>query len=220
MSAVPEGNGDVVMMDRAVFEEHVTGLLGELLGAALRLAKNRHDAEDVVAEAVTKAWANRNSLKDPERFRPWIFRILTNTFLTDCRKTSARPTADVRLDDAPEPGGSFSLFEEIHQPFLLWWSNPEQEFLNKVLREDVERAVDALPEAFRAVVVLADLEGFSYQEIAGILGVPIGTVRSRLARARGVLQKALWEHAKEAGLTTSRTNTNEACHETSQDDRV
>ncbi len=207
-------------MDRERFEGRVIGLLDELLGAALRLAKNRHDAEDLVAEAVTRAWANRRSLKDTGRFRPWIFRILTNVFLSECRKRSARPTADVAVDDAEETDASFSLFEELHQPFLLWWSNPEKEFLNKLLREDLERAVDALPETFRTVVVLAELEGLAYGEIAGILGVPVGTVRSRLARARGQLQKALWVHAQEGGLTRPARKPVEVSHEASEDDRV
>jgi RNA polymerase sigma-70 factor (ECF subfamily) len=120
---------------------------------------------------------------------------------------------------ADEPGEAFSLFEEIHQPFLLWWGNPEQEFLNKLLREDLERAVDGLPEAYRAVVVLADLEGLAYAEIAESLDIPVGTVRSRLARARAQLQKALWIHAQEAGLTKPAAH-QEASHEASQDDRV
>jgi RNA polymerase sigma-70 factor (ECF subfamily) len=204
-------------MDRTAFEDQVTGLLDDLLGAAMRLAKNRQDAEDLVAEAVTKAWANRRSLHDSTRFRAWLFRILTNVFISECRKRSARPKADVSLGEPGENELTFSLFEELHQPFLLWWSNPEQEFLNKLLRRDIERAVDALPEAFRMVVVLADMEGFSYQEIGRMLGVPIGTVRSRLARARSHLQKALWVYAKEKPLGQ---HAHEACHEAGQDDRM
>src|SRR5574341_349273 len=207
-------------MDRKWFEEQVTSLLDDLLGAAMRLTKNRHDAEDLVAESVTKAWGSRESLKEAGRFRPWIFRILTNCFLTDCRKRAVRPTADVQVDEVGEQEGVFSLFEELHQPFLLWWGNPEQEFLNKLLRQDLERAVDSLPEVYRAVVVLADLEGLAYGEIAESLGVPVGTVRSRLARARGRLQRALWIHAQEAGLTKPATKTYEASHEASEDDRV
>jgi RNA polymerase sigma-70 factor (ECF subfamily) len=207
-------------MDREWFEQQVIGLLDDLLGAAMRLAKNRHDAEDLVAESVTKAWGSRESLKDADRFRPWVFRILTNCFLTDCRKRAVRPTADTSVDAVTEDEGSFSLFEELHQPFLLWWGNPEQAFLNKLLREDLERAVDSLPETYRAVVVLADLEGLAYDEIAESLGVPIGTVRSRLARARAQLQKALWIHAQEAGLTKPATKSHEVSHESRQDDRV
>ncbi len=208
-------------MDHEWFERQTVGLLDDLLGAAMRLAKNRHDAEDLVAEAVAKAWGSRASLKEAERFRPWIFRILTNCFLTDCRKRAVRPTAEVSVDAvADDQEGGFSLFEKLHQPFLLWWGTPEQEFLNKLLREDLERAVDSLPESYRAVVVLADLEGLAYVEIAKSLGVPVGTVRSRLARARAQLQKALWIHAQDAGLTKPVDTYQEATHEASEDDRV
>lgn len=185
---------------RPLFEEKVLVLLDELYGAALRLAKNREDAEDLVAEAITKAWAARRALKDVERFRPWIFRILINTFMSECRKRSAQLLQEDQAADPDKQMNAFSLFDKLHQPFLLWWSNPEREFLNKLLREDIERAVDALPEAFRVVVVLSELEGLSYQEMAKILRVPVGTIRSRLSRGRSLLQKALWEHAKEAGL--------------------
>jgi RNA polymerase sigma-70 factor (ECF subfamily) len=96
----------------------------------------------------------------------------------------------------------FSLFERLHQPFLLWWSSPEQTFLDRLLREDLIRAIEALPEPFRIVVVLADVQGLSYGDIARSLEVPIGTVRSRLGRGRARLQKALWDHACDAGLRT------------------
>jgi RNA polymerase sigma-70 factor (ECF subfamily) len=190
--------------ERRVFGEQVTSLLDQLYGAALRLAKNREDAEDLVAEAVTKAWASRHSLKDPDKFRSWMFRILTNTFMSDRRKQAVRPQMATVEPNSSDEGSPFSMFEQLHQPFLLWWGNPEKEFLNKLLAKDLELAVDALPEAFRMVVILSDMEGFSYQEISHMLKVPVGTVRSRLARGRGLLQKALWEHAKDAGLIHGR----------------
>jgi RNA polymerase sigma-70 factor (ECF subfamily) len=186
--------------DRAFFEQEITGLLDRLYGTALRLSKNRADAEDLVAETVTKAWANFGSLHDRQCFRGWLFRILTNTFLSECRKTaplSIEALAEAQGEDE-EP--AFSLFDRLHQPFLLWWGNPEQEFLNKVLQQDLQKAVDALPKVFRVPVILSDLQGLSYQEIAETLGVPVGTVRSRLNRGRSQLQKALWQHAQEAGL--------------------
>ncbi len=186
--------------DRAFFEREITNLLDRLYGAALRLAKNRADAEDLVAEAITKAWANFHTLHDRRCFRGWLFRILTNTFLSECRKTNpvSLEAAEAQGETDEEP--AFSLFDRLHQPFLLWWSNPEQEFLNKVLQQDLQKAVDALPETFRVPVILSDLQGMSYQEIAEALGVPVGTVRSRLNRGRSQLQKALWQHAQEAGL--------------------
>lgn len=190
--------------DRSWFEREVVSALPDLYGTALRLSKNPADAEDLVAEAVAKAWAGFGTLHDRSCFRGWLFRILTNTFVSGCRAQSTRPVHEPLVEDGEE--ASFSLFERLHQPFLLWWGNPEQEFLNKLLREDLEKAVDALPEGFRVAVVLADLQGFSYQEIAEALEVPIGTVRSRLARGRALLQKALWEHGKDAGLVRQPLN--------------
>lgn len=191
------------MGDRDWFEREVTSALPALYGTALRLTRNSNDAEDLVAEAIAKAWTSVDSLADRSRFRAWLFRILSNTFISDCRALAARPVLDP-LDTYEAEDEQFSLFERLHQPFLLWWGSAEQEFLDRILREDLEKAVDALPDAFRVVVVMADLQGLSYKEIAESLGVPVGTVRSRLARGRALLQRALWEHAVDAGLTQPR----------------
>lgn len=185
--------------DQKWFEQEVVGLLPDLYATAMRLAKNTADAEDLVAEAVSKAWDARKSLHDLSNFRGWIFRILMNTFLSDCRRHGAEPVFQ-SLPDECEAGDEFSLFDKLHQPFLLWWGNPEKEFLDRLLREDVEQAIDQLPVSFRAVVVLAELQGFSYQEIGASLNIPTGTVRSRLARGRCLLQQALWKHGTDLGL--------------------
>jgi RNA polymerase sigma-70 factor (ECF subfamily) len=184
-------------VDRAWFEQRVVSLLPELLGTARRLTRHAEEAEDLVAEAISRAWIHRSALREPDRFPAWLHRILTNLFLSRCRADAGRHEEE-GLDEAAE----FSLFERLHQPFLLWWGNPEQDFLDRLLREDLIRAVEALPDRYRVVVVLAELQGLSYGEIAAALEVPIGTVRSRLARARGLLQKALWDHACDAGLRT------------------
>jgi RNA polymerase sigma-70 factor (ECF subfamily) len=144
-------------------------------------------------------------LRERDRFAGWITRILTNLFLSRRRSEASRPQ-ETCLDEETE----FSLFDRLHQPFLLWWGTPEQDFLDRLLREDLIRAIEALPDHFRIVVVLADVEGLSYGEIADSLEVPVGTVRSRLARGRALLQKALWDHACDAGL---RTNTLQARRE-------
>jgi RNA polymerase sigma-70 factor, ECF subfamily len=174
----------------------VVELLPELFGTALRLTRNRADAEDLVAETVARAWSHLDDLADRTKLRGWLFRILTNGFLSH-RRTDVRHGVPESLDENED---GFSLFEQLHAPILLWWGSPEQEFLNKLLRKDLARALDALPEPFRLVVIMADVHSCSYQEIAETLQVPIGTVRSRLARARGLLQKALWMHARDAGL--------------------
>jgi RNA polymerase sigma-70 factor (ECF subfamily) len=125
-----------------------------------------------------------------------VIRIHTNTYISSRRLAHCGPT-EVLEEEGEQ---SFSLFEKLHQPFLLWWSNPERELLNKLLGEDIERALDSLPERFRTVVVLVEIEGFTYEEVASTIGVPVGTVRSRLCRARAMLQRALWEQAEAAGL--------------------
>jgi RNA polymerase sigma-70 factor, ECF subfamily len=192
---------DVSAADREWFESIVVELLPDLFGTALRLTRNRADAEDLVAETVARGWSHLRELTDRTRLRGWLFRILTNTFLS-ARRTDGRRGVHESLDEATEEG--FSLFEQLHAPVLLWWGTPERAFLDKLLREDLERALDGLSEPFRLVVVLADMHGYTYQEIAETLGVPIGTVRSRLARARSLLQKALWTQAQDAGLVGER----------------
>ncbi len=181
------------------FETEVQGCLPGLLATALRLTKDQADAEDLVADSLVKGWNRIDSLRDRSAFRGWMCRILTNTFLSQRRAEAARPQTE---SYEQEGGGNddFSLFERLHQPFLLWQSNPERDFLNRLLKEDVACAIDCLPEAFRVVVVLVEVQGLSYQEVAEVLSVPIGTVRSRLARGRSLLQKALWTQAVDVGL--------------------
>lgn len=185
-------------MDHAWFSGQVQSVLPELYGAATRLCRNRADSEDLVAESLTKAWQGLASLRRREAFRCWMLQILTNTYLSQYRKARTAPEVHGVGADAVD----FSLFERLHQPILLWWGNPEQEFLNGLLREDLQRALDAVPEQYRTAVVLVDIQEMRYSEVAECLGVPVGTVRSRLARGRGLLQQHLWQHAREAGLRT------------------
>ena len=184
--------------ERRWFEREVVSVLPDLYGTALRLTMNPTDAEDLVADAVAKAWTRLGTLHDHSSFRGWIFRILTNAFISERRARAVRPTLEPLSDEAEV--AAFSIFERLHQPFLLWWGTPEQTFLDKVLREDLERAIDALPDVYRVAVIMADLQGVSYEGIGEALGIPLGTVRSRLARGRSLLQKRLWEHAVDAGL--------------------
>jgi RNA polymerase sigma-70 factor (ECF subfamily) len=183
------------------FEREIMLLLPQLLASARSMCRNATDAEDLVAEAIARAWRHRDALRDRSRLKGWLFRILTNTYLSERRCRAAQPEM-LPLDDAAEHI-PFSLFERLHQPVLLWWGNPEQEFLTHLLQEDLDRAVAALPEPFRLAVLLADVQGLTYQEIADALELPIGTVRSRLARGRSQLQRALWKHAQDAGFTNN-----------------
>jgi RNA polymerase sigma-70 factor (ECF subfamily) len=187
------------------FESRVLALLASMIGVARRLTRNDADAEDLVAAAIERAWRSIATLHCEPAFKGWIFRILHNTFVSDCRRAGARPQCDSIDAEEGEGEDAFSLFEQMHQPFLLWFSNPEQEFIDKLLREDLERALADLPEHHRVVVILADLEEFEYSEIAETLEIPIGTVRSRLARARGALQKRLWHQAQAYGLRSENT---------------
>jgi RNA polymerase sigma-70 factor (ECF subfamily) len=201
-------------VSRKVFEDQVLGLLGCLQGVARRLTRNDADAEDLVAETVARAWRALDSLESEAAFRAWIFRILNNTFISDLRRADARPRLEsIECEDVDVEGAEFSIFEQMHQPFLLWFSNPEQEFLDKLLREDLDRALALLPDCYRVVVILSDLEEFSYPEIAETLEIPVGTVRSRLSRARSALQKILWQQAQAYGLRNAASPARD-CDET------
>jgi RNA polymerase sigma-70 factor (ECF subfamily) len=188
--------------EAAWFGEQVDELLPQLYGTAVRLCGDRMKAEDLAAEAVAKAWEALPSLHDRGSFRGWLFRILNNTFVSHCRSARAKAEHEPLDTGEAEP---FSLFEKLHQPILLWWGNPELDFLNRLLREDLREAIDALPDAFREVVVMVDVQGMAYREVADVLAVPVGTVRSRLSRGRGLLQQSLWEHALDAGLREDPT---------------
>lgn len=187
--------------DHAWFSGQVESMLPDLYGAATRLCRSRADAEDLVAESLTKAWQARTSLRRREAFRCWVLQILANTYFSQYRKERGGPAVDNVGADAAD----FSLFERLHQPILLWWGNPEQEFLNDLLREDLRRALDQLPDQYRTVVVLVDIQDMRYGEVAECLEIPVGTVRSRLARGRGLLQQHLWQQAREAGLRRDGT---------------
>lgn len=189
---------------RAFFEVEISKLMDRLYGTALRLTRNGPDAEELVAESVAKAWEALPTLRDRRTFAVWTLRILTNTFISDWRRRRTRLTTEPRASAAEDgPEEEFSLFRRLHQPFLLWWGTPEHTLLNKLLAEDLKRAFDTLPEPYRVVMVMVELEGWSYAETAEALELPVGTVRSRLARARSRLQRALWTQGKEAGLVAA-----------------
>lgn len=187
---------------KAYFTACIEDNMRSLYSLALRLTRNNADAEDLVAEAVTRAWAVIDTLQDKTRFRPWIFRILHNRFISDYRKKSRRPAAtpyDELADDGQQVA---SLLIQQPNGFLNWWANPEQVFANNLLAKDIVAAIENLPEVFRTTVLLINVEGLSYDETAEVLDVSPGTVRSRMNRGRTLLQKALWQHAMEAGLIT------------------
>lgn len=177
---------------KAFFGDSIERHLDALYSVAIHLTRSNADAEDLVAEAVAKAWAAIGSLNDQARFRPWLFRILHNTFVSDYRKKSIRPVeASIDSDDTEDDLAT--LLNEQSDDFLIWWSNPEREFFNNLLGQQLTDALDNIPEAFRTVIVLVNVEGFTYDETAEVLGIAPGTVRSRMKRGRTLLQKALWQ---------------------------
>jgi RNA polymerase sigma-70 factor, ECF subfamily len=178
---------------RARFERDVLPLLPNLYGAALRLTRNPQDAEDLVQEAYLRAYRGFSGFQEGTNLRAWMYRILTNTFINSYRKKQRQP----QTVDAEEIEDWY-LYDKLGESGVE--ASAETEVLEKIPDEDVQRALEDLPENFRMAVLLADVEGFSYKEIAEILDIPIGTVMSRLHRGRKALQKALWETVRERGL--------------------
>jgi RNA polymerase sigma-70 factor (ECF subfamily) len=177
---------------KAFFGTGVEQNIDALYSVALRLTRKNVDAEDLVAETVAKAWSAIGTLNDQDRFRPWLFRILHNTFVSDYRKKAIRPI-EARFDEGEDSEYELaSLLNEQSDDFLVWWSNPERAYFNDLLGDQLLAAIDSLPEAFRSVVVLVNVEGFTYDETAEVLGIAPGTVRSRMKRGRTLLQKSLW----------------------------
>lgn len=185
--------GDPALRGR--FERDVLPLLPGLYSAALRMTRNPADAEDLVQEAYLRAYRGFAGFEEGTNLKAWMYRILTNTFINSYRKKQREPVT-VQDDDVED----WYLFDRIGAAGVE--ASAESEVLEKLPDEDVQRALEALPEGFRLAVLLADVEGFSYKEIAEILAIPIGTVMSRLHRGRRALEKALWETVRERGLVT------------------
>jgi RNA polymerase sigma factor (sigma-70 family) len=185
---------------RDFFEAAVLALMKRLYGTAMRLTRNAADAEDLVAESIAKAWEKLDDLRERDKFDGWLLRVLANTYVSNWRHRRAELelTEEVAADD--ETNQDAYLYTKLHQPFLLWWSTPEQAFVNNLLRSDLQAALDSIPDAYRVVVVLVEVLGHSYDEVSETLDLPIGTVRSRLNRGRRLLQQCLWSQARQAGL--------------------
>jgi RNA polymerase sigma-70 factor (ECF subfamily) len=175
------------------FEREALPLLSEMYAAALRLTRNPTDAEDVLQETYLRAYRGFGTFKEGTNLRAWLYRILTNAFINTYRKRQREPQT-VSDDEVPE----WFLYEKLGGEAAE--ASAEAEVLERLPDEDVQEALAALPEQFRLAVLLADVEGFSYKEIAEILEVPIGTVMSRLHRGRRALEKRLVHVMRERGL--------------------
>jgi RNA polymerase sigma-70 factor (ECF subfamily) len=184
------------MADQATFQDDALQYSRQLYSAAMRMTRNPSDAEDLVQETYLKAYRAYHTFEAGTNLKAWLYRILTNTYINKYRKDSRRPS-EVDLGDVED----LYLYRRIGSEASAEASRTtEDRVLDGLVESDIKAAVEALPENFRMPVLLADLEGFSYKEIAEILDIPIGTVMSRLHRGRKAMQKALWEYAKQRGL--------------------
>jgi RNA polymerase sigma-70 factor (ECF subfamily) len=172
-----------------------------LYSAALRMTQNRADAEDLVQETYLKTYRAFNSFEEGTNLRAWLYRILTNTFISSYRLKQRRPI----LEDVEEVEDLY-LFRRLADGEGIVGESAEEEALSAMTDVEVTTALDSLPETFRMAVYLADVEGFTYAEIAEITEVPQGTVMSRIHRGRKALSKALTPYAEAHGFTGAKVN--------------
>jgi RNA polymerase sigma-70 factor, ECF subfamily len=184
--------------DRRVrFESEVLPHLDRLYSAALRYTRDATDAEDLVQETVAKAYRSFHQYREGTNLKAWLYRVLHTTYISMYRKAQRRPQESLQdeIDD-------FSFYDELSR---TTGSSPEREVLDTFTADEVKDALAQLPDTFREAVYLADVEGFSYKEIAQIMGTPVGTVMSRLHRGRKSLQQALHSYARSRGLIDGPT---------------
>ncbi|MCK4372432.1 MAG: sigma-70 family RNA polymerase sigma factor [candidate division Zixibacteria bacterium] len=177
---------------RKEFEAEALPHMDALYRTALRLAKNQSDAEDLVQEAFAKAYRFWDKFELGSNCRAWLFKIMTNIFINEYRSKSRSPL-QANIDDIDDN----YLYGQLADSEMT--ENPEQTLFSKLFDDDVKKAIENLPDDFRLVAVLSFLEGFSYQEIAEIADLQLGTVKSRLHRGRKLLQKQLFDYAVRNG---------------------
>jgi RNA polymerase sigma-70 factor, ECF subfamily len=185
----------------AEFEALLMDHLAPSYRLALRLTGSSEDAEDLVQEAALRAFRFRHTFQKGTSFKSWFYRIVVNQFYTSTRRK--RNTSTTSLDSLADATDIFLFARSADAGLLRPDADPSANVVSRMAEDDVARALAALPDEFRAVATLYFMEDMSYNEIAEILDVPIGTVRSRLHRARHMLQKQLWTVAEELGIVPS-----------------
>ncbi len=184
------------MAEQVDFERDAMQYTRQLYSAAMRMTRNPADAEDLVQETYLKAYRAYHTFQAGTNLKAWLYRILTNTYINKYRKESRRPS-EVDLGSVED----LYLYRRLgSEESAEAARTTEDRVLDGLVESDIKTAVENLPENFRLPVLLADLAGFSYKDIAEILDIPIGTVMSRLHRGRKAMQKALWDYAQSRGL--------------------
>ncbi|MDX1617965.1 MAG: sigma-70 family RNA polymerase sigma factor [Balneolaceae bacterium] len=173
------------------FEEEIVPHLDALYNFALRLTSDPNDAEDLVQDTIVKAYRFFSSYEKGTNAKAWLFRILKNSYINNYRKKSKQPN-QVDYDEV-------ATFYETIRAERTDTSDLENRMFRELIDDDISNALEELPEDFRTVVLLCDVEGFTYEEIANMLDVPIGTIRSRLHRGRNLLKAQLMDYAQKRG---------------------
>jgi RNA polymerase sigma-70 factor (ECF subfamily) len=186
---------DLSADDKRRFQEEALPFLDSLYAGALRMTRNPADAEDLVQETMLRAYRSFDRFEPGTNIKAWLFRILTNAYINVYRKRQREPQK-VSQDEVED----FDLYQELKDHDPQFSATPETIVLDALVDSDITDAIDDLPEQFRLAVVLSDIEGFSYAEMAEIMDVPMGTVMSRLHRGRKALQKRLWDLARDRGI--------------------
>ncbi|MGA8726075.1 MAG: sigma-70 family RNA polymerase sigma factor [Acidimicrobiales bacterium] len=191
------------MADQAVFSDLAMEYMPALYTAALRMTRNPADAEDLVQETYLKAYRGFGSFELGTNLKAWLYRILTNTYINSYRAKRRRP----EVTDVEDIEDLYLYRHLVGDGSAGLGRSAEDEALDRFTDSDIKEAIESLPDTFRMAVLLADVEGFSYKEIAEITDVPIGTVMSRIHRGRKALQKALVDRGRTRGLVGASDET-------------
>lgn len=184
---------------RKEFEEIAMGYVDSLYNMALRLVFNKEEAEDLVQETYLKAYRFFNTFQKGTNIKAWLFKILRNTFINKYRKKVSMPS-EIFHEDIDAVNTNLAYEQENKSMEEIDTLESKYSDLGGIMEDDVKHAIDSLPIEYREAILFSDVEEMSYKDIAEITNVPIGTVKSRLNRGRKLLQKSLWDYAKDRGF--------------------